>query len=240
MAESSSQNPSSPNIKKEPETQEIPESPNPFLPEDLILKLNKKTREKVVPYPRFISLLLEYMMPKYENEELTLNPTQVFSVHNWALKPNKHEGPPFTNHMKAICNVDMPVESIALTTSSKTKMKFDQGKSPSHPSASTPVVGEMHKEAQQAAGGPTSLGATSEDEAHPQLRCDALADSTAKADPRISAPNDFLLELQCMDEGTQNYLLDHLFAGTNPSILVDQTISARDGLKTIHTDLVTN
>ncbi|GKE90978.1 hypothetical protein Tco_1572073, partial [Tanacetum coccineum] len=51
-------------------------------------KLNKKTREKVVPYPRFISLLLEYMMPKYDNEELTIHPTQVFRVLNWALKLN--------------------------------------------------------------------------------------------------------------------------------------------------------
>ncbi|GKE33725.1 hypothetical protein Tco_1453047, partial [Tanacetum coccineum] len=63
--------------------------------EDIIHKLSKKTREKVVPYPRFISLLLEYMMPGYENEELTINPTQAFSVHNWALKPNQTKGPPF-------------------------------------------------------------------------------------------------------------------------------------------------
>ncbi|GKC57910.1 hypothetical protein Tco_1085508 [Tanacetum coccineum] len=42
-------------------------------------------------------------------------------------------------------------------------------KSLSHPSPSTPVVGEMHKEAQQVAGGPTSLRATSEEGAHPQL-----------------------------------------------------------------------
>ncbi|GKD11095.1 retrovirus-related pol polyprotein from transposon TNT 1-94, partial [Tanacetum coccineum] len=40
--------------------------------EDLIHKLNKKTREKIVPYPRFLSLLLEHMMPEYENEELTI------------------------------------------------------------------------------------------------------------------------------------------------------------------------
>ncbi|GJW71254.1 hypothetical protein Tco_0128171 [Tanacetum coccineum] len=37
--------------------------------EDIIHKLNKKTREKVVPNPRFISLLLEYIMPEYENNE---------------------------------------------------------------------------------------------------------------------------------------------------------------------------
>ncbi|GJS05528.1 hypothetical protein Tco_0322036 [Tanacetum coccineum] len=43
--------------------------------EDLIYKLNKKTKEKIIPYLRFISLLLEHMAPKYDNEELTINPT---------------------------------------------------------------------------------------------------------------------------------------------------------------------
>ncbi|GJU50998.1 hypothetical protein Tco_1220553 [Tanacetum coccineum] len=181
--------------------------------EDLIHKLNKKTREKIVPYPRFISLLLEHMAPKYDNEELTINPTQ------------------------AICNLDVLVDSKAPKYSSPTE-EVPQGKkpgarsglrrkqsskhtsestteasksqsghskketksssamdtSPSHPSPPTPVVGEMHKEAQQAAGGPTSLGDTSEDGAHPQLS-----------------------------------------SGSNPSVLVDKTKSARDGLKTTHT-----
>nr|GEW82819.1 hypothetical protein [Tanacetum cinerariifolium] len=39
----------------------------------------------------------------------------------------------------------------------------------SQPSATTPVVAEMHKEDPQAAGGPTSVGVTSEDGANPQL-----------------------------------------------------------------------
>ncbi|GJX52371.1 hypothetical protein Tco_0280740 [Tanacetum coccineum] len=183
--------------------------------DDIIHKLSKKTREKVVPYPRFISLLLEYMMPEYDNEELTINPTQVFSVHNWALKPNQTKGPPFTDHMKAICNLDVPVDSKAPNSSSQTeevpqdkkpgaksglrrkqsskhtsksktkasKSKTGQSKketqsssakdkSPSHPSPPTPVVGEMHKEAQQAVGSPTSLEAISEEGAHPQLSSD--------------------------------------------------------------------
>ncbi|GJR80246.1 retrovirus-related pol polyprotein from transposon TNT 1-94 [Tanacetum coccineum] len=225
--------------------------------EDIIHKLNKKTRENVVPYPWFISLFWEYMMPEYDHEDLTINPTQVFSVHNWALKPKQPEGPPFTDHMQAICNIDVPVESQALTTSSKTEMKVPQGKkprarktqsssakdkSPSHLSSSTPVVGDIHKEAQQAAGGSTYLGATSEEGAHPQLSsgCDASVDSIAKADLGKSAPNDSIPSQQGMDEGTKNYSIDHIFAGTNPSVLIDKTKFARDGLKTAHTNLGTN
>ncbi|GJZ23790.1 hypothetical protein Tco_0561249 [Tanacetum coccineum] len=77
----------------------------------------------------------------------------------------------------------------------ETKSCSAMDKSPNHPSPSTPMVGEMHKEAQQAAGGPTSLGATSEERAHPQLS-----------------------------------------SGSNPSVLVDKTKSAGDGLKTVHTN----
>ncbi|GJR86017.1 hypothetical protein Tco_0210028 [Tanacetum coccineum] len=286
MAESSSQNPSSPRItpKEEPVTLDKPESPNPFLPadqveftfdeitfttnnevtliypdhqksefissltssqiclggktggldqisnkdatifyclangvkvdyakliwEEIIHNLNKKTREKVVTYP---------------------------SVQNWALKPNQTEGPSFTDHMKAICNLDVPVDSKPLKPSSQTEevpqgkkpgaknglkrkqslkhtfkskteaskyktgqsvkdtqSSSDKDKSPGHPSPPTSVVGEMHKEAQQAAGGPTSLGATSEEGAHPQLSSghDASVDSTAEADAGNPAPND--------------------------------------------------
>ncbi|GKE11017.1 hypothetical protein Tco_1414568 [Tanacetum coccineum] len=254
MAESSSQNPSSPEInpKEEPITFDKPESLNPFLPEsqvdftfdaitfttnneiptkntlrmcqisfpnavdyakiiweDLIHKLNKKTREKIVHYLRFISLLLEHMMPEYDNKDLTINLTLVFSVYNWILKPSQPEEPPFTTHMKAICNLDVPVDSKALKPSSQTeeteasKSKTGQSerdtqsnaardKSLSHPSPLTPMVGKMHKEAQQAAGGPTSLGATSEEGAHPQLSSghDALAYSIVEVDPGIYVSKD--------------------------------------------------
>nr|GEU68597.1 hypothetical protein [Tanacetum cinerariifolium] len=93
----------------------------------------------------------------------------------------------------------------------ETQSSLAKDKSPSHPSPSTPVVGEMHKEAQQAAGGPSSLEPTSEEGAHPHLSSG-------------------------MDEETQNYSLDHKLAGTNPSVLVDKTKSARDELKTPHAD----
>ncbi|GJT54901.1 hypothetical protein Tco_0989955 [Tanacetum coccineum] len=39
-----------------------------------------------------------------------------------------------------------------------------------------------------------------------------------------------------MDEGTKNYLFDHIFAGSNLSVLVDKTKSAGDRLKTAYTN----
>ncbi|GJR94864.1 retrovirus-related pol polyprotein from transposon TNT 1-94 [Tanacetum coccineum] len=66
--------------------------------------------------------------------------------------------------------------------------------------------------------------------------CDASVDSTAEADPGTSAPNDYIPSQQGMHEGTKNFSLDHIFSGTNPSVLIDQTKSARDGSKTAHTD----
>ncbi|GJS72331.1 hypothetical protein Tco_0705172 [Tanacetum coccineum] len=51
--------------------------------EDIIIKLKKKHREKVVPYTTFLSLLMMHKMKEgYGDGELTLYPTQVFSVNN--------------------------------------------------------------------------------------------------------------------------------------------------------------
>ncbi|GJZ75158.1 hypothetical protein Tco_0639623 [Tanacetum coccineum] len=94
--------------------------------EDIVTKLNKKTREKIVPHTRFLSLLLEHKMKGYGNDNVTLNPTQVFNVHNWALKKNQPEGPAFTDQILAICNADVSVEHKAPYTSSysrKTEFK---------------------------------------------------------------------------------------------------------------------
>ncbi|GJT47879.1 hypothetical protein Tco_0974036 [Tanacetum coccineum] len=51
--------------------------------EDIIIKLKKKQREKVVPYTRFLSLLIMHKIKEgYGDDEVTLYPTQVFSVNN--------------------------------------------------------------------------------------------------------------------------------------------------------------
>nr|GEY29729.1 retrovirus-related Pol polyprotein from transposon TNT 1-94 [Tanacetum cinerariifolium] len=118
--------------------------------------------------------------------------------------------PPFTDHTRAIYNLDMPMDSKAPKYSSpteeETKSNSVMDTSLSHPSPQILVVDEMHKEAQQAAGGPTSLGDTNEDGAHPQL-----------------------------SSGTKTYSVAHILKGSNPSVLVDKTKSVRDGLKTSHT-----
>ncbi|GJT73852.1 hypothetical protein Tco_1033138 [Tanacetum coccineum] len=131
---------------------------------------------------------------------------------------------------------------------------------PSEPSASTPVVAELYKEAHQATGDPKSLGVTSEKGAHLQLSSgmsalnfnkpiflasfiihsesasgrDVSVDSTAEADLGNSAPHDSIPQQEGRDEGTKNYSLDHRFAGTDPNVLGDKTKSVSEGLETVH------
>ncbi|GKC42087.1 hypothetical protein Tco_1059809 [Tanacetum coccineum] len=197
----------------------------------------------------------------YRDGDIIIHPTQIFSVNNWALKPNQPKGPPSTAPMVAICNAKKPVAFKAPRTSSQTKKKKEPTLSSVVPLVSTPVDTGMHKEDRQVAGGLTSLRVTSKEGAYPQLSSgmsafsnlkpiflasviihseyasgyDASADSTAEADPRTSATNDSLPPQQGKDEGTKNYSLDHIFAGTNPNVLVDKTKSVSDGLETVLT-----
>ncbi|GKA27488.1 hypothetical protein Tco_0713656 [Tanacetum coccineum] len=218
--------------------------------DDIILKLKKKNREKFIPYPRFLSLLLELRMEGYGTNNVTSIPTHIFSVNNLILKKGQPEGPPFIDHMLAICKAETPVAFKAPRTSSHTEKKDSQGKksgaksrhkkqsSLKHTSVSiieatkvsTHVDLGMHKEDQQATGDPTSLEFTSEDGANPQLSSgyDASADSTAKTDLGKSAPNDYLPTQQGKDEGTKSYSLDHTFADLDspeddPIIVVDES-----------------
>ncbi|GKD28904.1 hypothetical protein Tco_1239682 [Tanacetum coccineum] len=130
-------------------------------------------------------VIMQKMKEGYEDGDVTPYPTQVFTVNNWALKPNQPEEPLFTDHMLAIC---LAAKSVVFNASKPslyservpqgTKPRAQPGykkhstslKQPSVSSrkatkASTPVVAEMHKEDLQATGGPTSLGLTSEERA---------------------------------------------------------------------------
>ncbi|GJR32270.1 hypothetical protein Tco_1108502 [Tanacetum coccineum] len=86
--------------------------------------------EKVIPYTRFLYLLMMHKMKEgYGDGEVTPYPTQVFSVNNWALKPNQPKEPLFTNHMLAICNAAKPVVFKAPKPSSNAE-RVPQGTKP--------------------------------------------------------------------------------------------------------------
>ncbi|GJZ64633.1 hypothetical protein Tco_0621054 [Tanacetum coccineum] len=71
------------------------------------------------------------------------------------------------------------------------------------------------------------------------LRNDASTASTTEADLENFAPSDFVPQQQGMNEGTKNTSYDHLFAGTNPHVLADQTKSISEGLETVLTQPIT-
>nr|GFC63891.1 hypothetical protein [Tanacetum cinerariifolium] len=96
-----------------------------------------------------------------------------------------------------------PTRSKTGHSHKETKSSSALDSNPSQPSASTPVVAEMHKKDQQATGGPTSLEVTSN------------------------------------DEGPNKLLLNHIFAGTNPHILVEKTKSEGEELATVLTQPTT-
>ncbi|GKC90682.1 hypothetical protein Tco_1151331, partial [Tanacetum coccineum] len=239
--------------------------------DDLLHKLNKKSREKIIAYPIFISLLIQYMAPKYHKESLKISPTETCPMFPKLQVPPHKLRQRFP--MAQSLELKLDSEENNLLKSNTEVPTFETGHSktdnmsspamdsnPAYPSASTPVNAEMHKEDQQATSGLTSLGATSEDRAHPHLNSgmyafihinpefltslschsesasghDSSAASTAEADPGTSASNDSMPNQQCLDKGLTSYSPDHIFAGTNPGVLVAKTKSMRDGSQTAH------
>ncbi|GJZ90505.1 retrovirus-related pol polyprotein from transposon TNT 1-94, partial [Tanacetum coccineum] len=97
--------------------------------DDLLSKLQKKHKEKVIPYSRFISLLLEHKIKDtYENPEVTNIHTPIFIVNNWTLKKYQPEGPPFTAYVLDICTTYGPEEFKSPTI--PTKELKPKGKKP--------------------------------------------------------------------------------------------------------------
>ncbi|GJZ28488.1 retrovirus-related pol polyprotein from transposon TNT 1-94 [Tanacetum coccineum] len=125
--------------------------------------------------------------------------------------------------------------------SKKRESSLAKDQNPSQPSASTPVVARLHKEAQQTTHGPTSLGVTSEEGANPQLNSgisasiytkpiysastithskstsehDILASSKAGADYGLSAPKDSVSQTTSNDKGPNKLSLDHILTGAS-------------------------
>ncbi|GJX05617.1 hypothetical protein Tco_0191533 [Tanacetum coccineum] len=196
--------------------------------EDIILKLKKKQREKVVPYTRFLSLLIMHKMK------------EDYGIHE---KPTTSSKQPSVSSKEATKGRSSKAPTGSKTSHSKKRKESSSAmdSNPSLPSVSTPLDTKMHKEDQQATGGPTSLGVTSEERANPQLSSghDVLVDFTTEADPGLSAPNDSIPPQQGMDEGTKNTSYDHIFAGTDTHVLADQTKSVSEGLEIVLTQPTT-
>ncbi|GKD79580.1 hypothetical protein Tco_1342201, partial [Tanacetum coccineum] len=141
-----------------------------------------------------------------------------------------------------------PTGSKTVYSKRRKESSLTMDSNPSRPSVSTPIDTEMHKEDQQVTSGPTSLGVTIEERAHPQLSSgmsainlnkpifsasfiiysestsghDVSADFTAEADPKLSAPNDSIPPQQGMDDGTKNTSYDHIFAEASTAIHGDK------------------
>ncbi|GKC42211.1 hypothetical protein Tco_1059933 [Tanacetum coccineum] len=238
MADLSSHKPSSPEItpKEELVTLDKPKSPNPFLQADQVEFIFKEiaftsNNEVALLYPSYPNSEYfregNYKRHRYSREIGAKGALKKSCLPpRWRLlmgqevpqgkKPGAKSGlrrkqsSKHTSKSKTEASKSKTGQSEKETQSSSAK-----DKSPSHPLPLTLVVSEIHKEAQQATGGPTSLGATSKEGAHNsvvvclhlilnapvlfsifQLHSESASgydvpvDSTTEADPRLSAPND--------------------------------------------------
>nr|GEW15803.1 hypothetical protein [Tanacetum cinerariifolium] len=180
MVESSLHNTSSPEItpKEEPVTLDKPKSPNPFL-----LATHVKFTFVEISFTTNNKVVLIY--PSHPNQEYFMDVSDF--IFKCCLKEaftrtltNKEYLSKFWNTRKNL--EDSKTEASKSKTGqseTETKSSLAKDKSPSHPSPPTLVVGKMYKEVQQAVGSPTSLGATSEEGAHPRVS----SYFTAEADP---------------------------------------------------------
>ncbi|GJR84502.1 hypothetical protein Tco_0155287 [Tanacetum coccineum] len=114
--------------------------------EDIIIKLNKRHREKVVPYTRFLSLLMIHKMKEgYEDGELTLYPTQVFST-NPGAKPG-HKKHSTSSKQPSVSSKEAtkggsskaPISSKTGHYKKRKESSLTMDSNPSQPLVSTPV-----------------------------------------------------------------------------------------------------
>nr|GEW31159.1 hypothetical protein [Tanacetum cinerariifolium] len=112
------------------------------------------------------------MKDVYGDGDVTIHPTQIFSVNIWALIPNHTKGPPFTSHMLAICKAEKPVAFKSPRTSSQTEKKVSQGKNLRAKAGHKKQSTSSKQPPMSSTGGPTSLGVTSKEGAHPRLSSD--------------------------------------------------------------------
>nr|GFB38539.1 hypothetical protein [Tanacetum cinerariifolium] len=144
----------------------------------------------------------------YEEEVLTkeilrksLLPPRAKTRHK---KPTTSSKQPSVSSKKATKGGSSKTPTGSKTGHSKRRKESSSAmdSNPSRPLVYTLVDIEMHKEDQQTTGGPTSLGATSEERANPQLS----SDFTVETDPGLSVPNDSIPPQQDYSTESAHYL----------------------------------
>nr|GEV92769.1 hypothetical protein [Tanacetum cinerariifolium] len=206
---------------------------------DIIIKLNKKQREKVVPYTRFVSLLMMHKMKEgYGDGDVTPYPTQVFKapllIPRRFPKAQSLELNLDTRSIQLLQNNPLcPTETTkGMYSKAPTGLKIGHFKrnkdssstvesNPSQTSTSIHVVTEMHKEDQQATGSPN----------FPVVQIPQL-----KLILENPAPSDFIPQQQGMNKGTKSTSYDHLFVGLKKQVH-ELEIKLRGDLKEIPTKL---
>nr|GEY63434.1 hypothetical protein [Tanacetum cinerariifolium] len=186
--------------------------------EDIILKLKKKQFKKVVPYTRFLSLLI---MHKMKEDYGTDEP----GAKNGHKKPANSPKQPSVSSKEATKGGSSKAPIGSKTGHSKRRKESSSAMDSNlnRPSVSTPVDTKIHKDDQQASGSLTSLGVTSKERANPQLSSDFIAE----ADPGLSGHNDFLPPQQDQTKSISKGL---------KTILTQPTIEKRASSTAIHGD----
>nr|GFC61533.1 hypothetical protein [Tanacetum cinerariifolium] len=134
--------------------------------EDIIIKLNKKQREKVIPYTRFVSPLMMHKMKKgYGDDEVSQGTKS--GAQPGHKKHSTSSKQPSVSSQEATKggSSKAPAGSKTGYLNRKKDSSSTMESNPSQTLASILVVTEMHKEDQQATDGPNSLGVTSEERA---------------------------------------------------------------------------
>ncbi|GJT79798.1 hypothetical protein Tco_1054140 [Tanacetum coccineum] len=184
-------------------------------------------------------------MDGYGNDGVTLNPTQVFSVHNWARKKNQAEGPSFTTHMLASCNADEHVAFKAFKTSSKTEKKDTKCTKPraksrrrkkqipfsyNHPHEEIQSSSAMNSNPSQPQASTLVVAGMHKKVQQATSSPTSLGVTSEEAHPQLSSGN---------DEGPNKLSLDHISAGTNLYVLVEKPKSTSEWLETVLTQPTT-
>ncbi|GJV12757.1 hypothetical protein Tco_1354298 [Tanacetum coccineum] len=200
--------------------------------EDIIIKLNKKHRKKVAlkpnqpkepPFTDYMLAICAANMPVVFKAPKTSSKAESVSQGTKPKAKPRHKKlstsskQPFVSNSKATKGGSFKAPTSSKTSHSK-KRKESSSAIDSNPSQpSTLVDTRIHKEDQQATSSLTSLGVTTSFVVYSEFasRCDASADSTAKADPELSAPR------------------------TGLHVLADKTKSISKGLETVLTQPIT-